>query len=136
MNKLLRITLTISTLGLAATQLCGCVAAAAAGGVEAASVAVFGRGVVDIGVSAVTGRDCSIVRLDRQQDYCAPREHMPRTEPYCSRTLGDVQCWQDPESFGPTPPRSIADSPAVTPEQARQITSNWPKTLNVPKTLD
>jgi hypothetical protein len=135
MNKLLRIMLTISFLALVVTQLGGCVGAAAVGGVEAASVAVFGRGVVDIGVSAVTGRDCSIVRLDRQQDYCAPREHMPRTEPYCSRTLGNVQCWQNPEAFGDLP-KQIADSPAPTTDQQRQITSNWPKTLNLPKSLD
>ena len=108
----------------------GCVAAAAVGGAEAASVAVFGRGIVDIGVSAVTGRDCSIVRLDRQQDYCAPREHMPRVEEFCTKTLGNVQCWSNPESFA-SMPHKLADTPYTTAEQERQITSRWPKTLNV-----
>ena len=93
-------------------------------------MAVFGRDIVDIGVSAVTGRDCSIVHLDRQQDYCSPREHLPRADPYCSRTLGNVQCWSDPESFA-SRPRQIVDTPAITPEQERQITSRWPKTLNL-----
>ena len=108
-----------------AGSLGGCVGVAAVGGVEAASVAVFGRG-----VAAITGRDCSIVRLDRRQDYCAPREHIPLAEPFCTRTLGDVQCWQDPEHFASLP-HSIIDTPAVTPDQARQITSRWPKSLNL-----
>ena len=46
---------------------------AALAGAELASVTVFGRGLVDIGASAVSGRDCSIVRLDRGETYCAPR---------------------------------------------------------------
>jgi len=32
---------------------------------DVASVVVFGRGIADIGVSAISGRDCSIVRLDQ-----------------------------------------------------------------------
>ncbi len=130
MITLFRPLLTAACLASLAGPLGGCVAAAALGGAEAASVAVFGRDIVDIGVSTVSGRDCSIVRLDRQQDYCAPREHLPRTEPYCSKTLGDVQCWSDPESFVNLP-RRVGDTPAVTAEQERQITSRWPKTLNL-----
>lgn len=108
----------------------GCVAAAAAAGAEAASVAVFGRDIVDIGVSAVTGRDCSLVRLDRRQPYCAAREELPKPPAFCTRTLGTAQCWADPEHFL-SPPRQLADIPAVTPEQARQITARWPKSLNL-----
>ena len=110
--------------------LTGCVAAEALVGVEAASVAVFGRDVVDIGVSAVTGRDCSVVRLDRRQDYCAPREHLPGPPPFCTRTLGTVQCWADPEHFA-SAPRPLADAPALTAEQVRQVEARWPKSLNV-----
>ena len=120
----------IGGIALLAGPLGGCVAAAAVGGVEAGSVAVFGRDVVDIGVSAVTGRDCSIVHLDRKQDYCAPHEHVPLADPYCSRTLANVQCWSNPENFA-NPPRQIVDTPSITPEQRRQITSRWPKTLNI-----
>ena len=108
----------------------GCVAAEALVGVEAASVTVFGRDVVDIGVSAVTGRDCSVVRLDRRQTYCAPRETLPEKPPYCSRTLADVQCWADPDSFAVIP-RQVADAPALTPEQVGQLQARWPKSLNL-----
>ena len=92
---------------LAVAPLAGCAGAAVYGGVEGASVAVFGRGLLDIGVSAVTGRDCSIVRLDRQQPYCAPRDRLPDAPPFCTRTLGRVECWADPERFT-TLPRQVA----------------------------
>ena len=115
---------------LAAAPLAGCVGVGVAAGVEAASVTVFGRGVVDAGVSAVTGKDCSVVRLDRQQTYCAPRERLPGPPPYCTRTLADVECWADPETFASLP-RPLADSPPLTPEQVSQITARWPKSLNL-----
>ena len=110
--------------------LSGCVAAEAAIGVEAASVAVFGRDVVDIGVSAISGRDCSVVRLDRKQPYCATREEVPPSPLLCSRTLADVQCWVDPEHF-PSQPRQIADTPGLTAEQTQQVKARWPKSLNL-----
>ena len=99
-------------------------------GVEAASVAVFGRDVVDIGVSAISGRDCSVVRLDRKQPYCAPREQVPGPEPFCTRTLGTVQCWTDPEHFASVP-RTIVDTPGLTAEQVSQIKARWPKSINL-----
>ena len=108
----------------------GCAAGQALVGVEVASVAVFGRDVVDIGVSAITGRDCSVVRLDRRQPYCAAREQLPGQPPFCTRTLGNVQCWTDPERFASTP-RQIVDTPALTAEQAGQVTARWPKALNL-----
>ncbi len=110
--------------------LAGCTGAEVFLGVEAASVAVFGRDVVDIGVSAATGRDCSLVRLDRHQTYCAPRETLPPPPPFCTRTLADVQCWTDPERFA-SPPRQIVDAPALTPEQVEQVGARWPKSFNL-----
>ncbi len=110
--------------------LAGCVAGEAVVGVEAASVAVFGRDVIDIGVSAISGRDCSVVRLDRKQPYCAAREELPPPPPFCSRTLANVQCWADPEHF-PSQPRQIADTPGLTVEQTEQVKARWPKSLNL-----
>ena len=98
--------------------------------VEGTSVAVFGRGVVDIGVSAVTGRDCSIVRLDRRQTYCAPREQLPGPPPLCSRTLAGVTCWVDPETF-PIRPRQVADTPEPTKEQVQRVEGRWPTSVNL-----
>ena len=110
--------------------LAGCTGAEVFVGVEAASVAVLGRDVVDIGVSAVTGRDCSVVRLDRRQPYCAARETLPGPPPFCTRTLANVQCWTDPEHFA-SAPHSVVDTPALTAEQVGQIQARWPKSLNL-----
>jgi hypothetical protein len=113
-------------LGLPACEPAGLAVASA----EGASVAVLGRGMVDIGVSAVTGKDCSIVRLDKGQTYCAPREHLPSAPPFCTQTLGTVQCWANPEVFG-VEPHELADTPATTADQARNIAARWPKSLNL-----
>lgn len=83
-------------LGVVAT-LAGCGPAVAPvlgvyAGVEIASVAVFHRGLGDLVVSAVLGRDCSIVRLDRGLSYCVP-VLPPAPAAYCTRTLGRVECF-------------------------------------------
>jgi hypothetical protein len=95
---------------------------------DLASVTVFGRGILDIGVSAVSGRDCSIVRLDRGQTYCAPRDGPPKPEPFCTRSLGVVDCWADPGLL-PAAPREVADGPGPTPDQLRYRAARWPKSL-------
>ena len=109
----------------------GCaVAAGAVAGADAGSVVVFGRDIVDLGVSAVSGKDCSIVRLDKGQNYCAPREHLPGEQRFCSNTLGTVMCWANPESFAVLP-QELADTPALTPDQAKSVAARWPKSLNI-----
>ncbi len=116
---------------LSLTLLAGCeTAAGVAVGAEGASVAVLGRGVVDVGASAITGKDCSVVRLDRGQPYCAPREHLPDPPPFCTQTLGSVQCWSNPEAFGVLP-HQVADAPELTPDQKRNVAARWPKSLNL-----
>lgn len=96
--------------------------------VEGTSVAVFGRGVGDIGVSAITGRDCSIVRLDRGQTYCAPRYLGPAEPMACTRSLGVVDCWADPANLPPAV-RLVADTPPPTPQQVEYRNARWPKSL-------
>ncbi len=91
---------------------CGPAAAPALGayaGVEIASVALFHRGIEDLVVSAISGRDCSIVRLDRGLSYCA-RAEPPRPTPFCTRTLGRPQCFDDPVALPDIPPE-LADTP-------------------------
>ena len=112
-----------------AGQVSGCAALGITAAVEAASVTVLGRDALDVGVSVVTGRDCSVVRLDRQLPYCAPREQPPAAPPFCSKTLGLPECWSDPASFVVLP-RQLADSPGLTPEQVRQVGARWPKSLS------
>ena len=112
---------------------------------EAATVTVFGRGVADIGISAITGRDCSIVYLDRRQSYCRVQEPPPAPPPYCTRSLGVVDlepdepafctrslgvadCWADPANLPPGT-RQIADTPPPTREQTGYRNARWPKSL-------
>ncbi len=98
---------------------------AAIGLADGASVAVFGRGMLDIGVSAITGRDCSIVRLDKGQTYCVPTGPPP-TERFCTRTLAAADCWADAAQAGRS---GIGDTPAPTAAQDRYRAARWPKTL-------
>ena len=97
-------------------------------GVEVVSVAVFGRGIADIGVSALSGRDCSIVRLDRGQAYCAPRDVGPAPGLFCTRSLGSVDCWEDPAKL-PGHYSGVGDAPLPTSAQERYRLAPWPKAL-------
>lgn len=71
----------------------GCQALAPVAVVGGATVAAIGRSPVDVLASYATGRDCSIVRLDRRESYCAPAEAVPRAEPFCTMSLGRADCW-------------------------------------------
>lgn len=71
----------------------GCEALAPIAVASGASVAAIGRSPVDVVVSLATGRDCSVVRLDRRQSYCAQAEAPPATEPFCTMSLGRADCW-------------------------------------------
>jgi hypothetical protein len=87
------------------------------------SVAVIGRTPVDALVSAVSGRDCSAVRMDRGRSYCAPEEAPPPAPAFCTRSLGRVDCW--PEAIPGQ--RGVADGPAMlTAEQDAHRTRRWP----------
>jgi hypothetical protein len=100
------------------------IVAGAAGVVAAASIPVFHRTPVDMVVSAVTGRDCSVVNLDKGEQYCHPKERPPSEPEFCTRSLGVPDCWKDPSKV-PNNPRELADGPrALTPEQER--TTSWP----------
>jgi hypothetical protein len=98
---------------------------------NAASVVVFGRSVPDMAASAVTGRDCSVVRLDQGKTYCKPPELPPALPPYCTRSLGIPDCWANPEAL-PNHPPELADGPrTLNAEQERDRTARWPKSLNL-----
>lgn len=94
---------------------------------DAASVVVFGRGLGDIGYSALSGRDCSVVRLERGQTYCVPKAG-PVREAFCTRTLATVDCWADPAIPAVARP-NVADTPAPNVAQLRYRDAPWPKSL-------
>ncbi len=93
---------------------------------NAASVAVFRRAIPDLVVSGVTGRDCSVVRLEQGKPYCRPPEPPPDAPEFCTRSLGVVDCWADPAALTDRP-RGVADGPrALTPAQEADRTRRWP----------
>ena len=91
--------------------------------VTVGSVAVIGRTPADALVSLVSGRDCSLVRLDRGQSYCRPEEAPPPAPPFCTRSIGRIDCWP-----GAIPGRrGVADGPAtLTAAQDAHRTRRWP----------
>jgi hypothetical protein len=102
------------------------VVAGAVAVVSGASIPVFHRTPVDMVVSAATGRDCSVVNLDKGERYCRPKERAPETPVFCTRSLGVPDCWEDPAKL-PNHPREIADGPrSLTPEQEAERTKWWP----------
>ncbi len=105
-------------------------AAVAVGSLDVVGVTLMGRSAVDVGLSTVTGKDCSVVRLDKGQTYCAPREHLPGAPPFCTNTLGTVQCWANPEAFAVLP-HQLADAPALNADQVRDVNARWPKSINL-----
>ena len=95
-------------------------------GANIGSVAVAGRGVGDIVISAATGQDCSIVHWEKHKAYCTAIQPPPEPPPFCTRSLGRVECWLNPEAF-PNLPTAIADGPRVlTPEQDARRLRPWP----------
>ena len=110
---------------LLALSACGTQATGAFAAANAASVTVFQRAIPDLVVSAVTGKDCSVVRLEQGKPYCRPLELLPERPPYCTRSLGTVDCWTDPQKL-PGPPPEVADGPTtLTPEQEANRTRRW-----------
>jgi hypothetical protein len=119
------------TLVLMLLLLAGCAAspeqmATVAVGVSVGSIAVIQRSPFDAAYSVLSGKDCSVVRLDQGKSYCRPVEPPPETPPYCTRSLGFANCWQDPASLPDHPP-SLADGPStLTPAQEADRTRRWP----------
>ncbi len=123
-------TIRLLALGLAC-GLAGCgvsdnLGAAIGVGVTAGSVAAIGRSPVDAVYSLVTGKDCSVVRLDEGKSYCRPVAPPPDAPPYCTRSLGTVNCWADPGRL-PDHPAGVADGAnTLTPEQEAYRLRRWP----------
>lgn len=113
---------------LALLCLAGCDAASLTIGAAAnvASVTLVGRSVPDIVISGLSGRDCSIVRLDRGMSYCGPSQTPPGPAPYCTRSLGQVDCWVTRPASIPMQ-RGVVDGPvALNPAQEANRTAWWP----------
>jgi len=110
--------------------LAGCVtpeqAATIGVGVTVGSIAVMQRSPLDALYSVVSGKDCSIVRMDQGKSYCRPVEPPPEAQPYCTRSLGVADCWRDPASLPDHPPDTAAGPTTLTPTQEADRTRRWP----------
>jgi hypothetical protein len=94
--------------------------------VSAVSIPLFHRTPIDMAVSAASGRDCSVVHLDRLEQYCRPKEQPPEQPVFCTRSLGVADCWENPQKV-PNNPREIADGPrSLTPDQDANRTGHLP----------
>jgi hypothetical protein len=97
-----------------------------AAAVTVGSVAAIGRTPVDAAYSLITGKDCSVVRWDQGKTYCRPTEPPPDAPPYCTRSLGVVDCWKDPAAV-PDLGSDVDDGPrTLTPAQEQNRTQRWP----------
>jgi hypothetical protein len=89
-------------------------------------VPVFGRDTVDMAYSAISGRDCSIVRLEQGKGYCVPLEGPVPPDEFCTHSLGVVDCWAYPGTL-PGQPVPVGDKPILTPQQEVNREERWPK---------
>jgi hypothetical protein len=95
-------------------------------GAVVASVATIQRTPWDALYSLVTGRDCSMVRLDQGKTYCRPVEPPPEPPTFCTRSLATVDCWKDPDTVPGHPP-GVADGPTgLTAQQEADRVRTWP----------
>jgi hypothetical protein len=122
----MKMVLLAGLLGLAGCGWSDNLIATAAVGTNIGSVATIQRTPADAIYSWWTGRDCSIVRLDQGKSYCRPIELPPAPPVFCTRSLGTVNCWQDPGGV-PGSSRGVADGPAgLTAEQEADRVRTWP----------
>ena len=127
MRRLLPVALLLPLLlSLAACGVSWTVPVGAFAGFNLASIMALHRTLFDVIWSFAADRDCSIVYLDQGHGYCKPPEPEPPALPYCTRTLGWIDCWTDPQVFIDPPPE-VADGPyQLSPAQERNRTSGWP----------
>ena len=94
--------------------------------VNIAAIPIMQRTPFDAAWSIATGQDCSVVRWDKGLSYCRKLEAPPVPPPFCSRSLGGVDCWADPASLS-NRPRELADGArSLTPAQEAHRTRTWP----------
>ncbi len=96
-----------------------------------ALVPVFGRTLPDLIYSGLSGRDCSMVQLEQGRSWCREAEPAPAPPPFCTRSLGTIDCWAS-EASQPVPARrGVADGPQrLIDSQERHRTRGWPGLLS------
>lgn len=70
---------------------------------------------------------CSLVRVEQGKPFCGPHQPPPPPPQFCTRSLGTVDCWSNPEALNGPAPRGVADGPhTLTPAQEIDRTAPWP----------
>jgi hypothetical protein len=69
--------------------------------IEGAVVANTQKTMPDHVISAASGKDCSVVRLQNDQTYCVEDQVHPEPAVYCYRELGGVTCYDRPDPREP-----------------------------------
>ena len=64
---------------------------------DAAVVIGTDKTIADHVISVASGKDCSLVRVERGMTYCKEDEVVPMPEVYCYRELGGVSCYDAPD---------------------------------------
>ena len=88
----------------------GTVMLTVSGAVHAGSLVATGKLPEDHLAGLLTGMDCSAVRYEQRRPWCIPQPGPAPQPPYCTRSLGAVDCWATPP---PGAARGVADPPAV-----------------------
>jgi len=52
----------------------------------------------DHAISLASGKDCSLIRIEKGQVYCKEDELTPRPNLYCYRQLAGVTCYNRPDN--------------------------------------
>ena len=69
--------------------------------VGGAGLVLTGKTPVDHLAGWASGQDCSAVRLEQRGPWCVALAGPPPPEPYCTRSLGTVDCWTAPPPGAP-----------------------------------
>lgn len=110
--------------------LAGCAHPGAAAGIAIGanilSLTTIHRTIPDAVISLVTGRDCSMVRLDEDKSYCRVPEPLPPPPSYCTQTLGEVTCWKDPQDLPDHAPEVVEGPQTLSAAQLANRDRRWP----------
>lgn len=115
---------------LLALLLAGCTGPGAAAGIAVGanvlSLTTIHRTIPDAVISLVSGKDCSMVRLDENKSYCRTPHPLPPPPPYCTQTLGEATCWRDPQDLPDHAPPIAEGAQTLSPVQLANRNRRWP----------